>query len=196
MLSREVTAIIPVHQPRINNGMLTRALASVTAQTWGLGGISVAIDYDRQGAPATRQRALDAVRTGWTACLDSDDEWLPEHVEKLYLHAEAEQADYVYSWFYGTDGFDPFPQHFGQPFDPLAPIETTSTILVRTELAMEARYERLPERLNNTGEDWRFLTRCIELGAKIVHLPERTWRWNIHPGGNTSGLPDRGDAAP
>lgn len=194
LFPNDVTVAIPAHQARVNNGMLSRAFQSVAAQTWSPAAVSVAIDTGRQGAAATRQRALEGVLTPWVAFLDSDDEFLPEHLERVMGFLEETGADFCYSWFEGTNGFDPFPMNFGKPFDPANPVETTSTIIVKTELAREVRFERLPERLHNSGEDWRFLTRCIELGAKIVHLPAITWRWNIHSG-NTSGLPDRGDAA-
>jgi hypothetical protein len=151
----------------------------------------VAIDVAREGAPPTRQRALDGVRTPWTANLDSDDEFLPEHLQVLVEAAIDTGADYLYSWFHGSD---PFPQHFGRPFDPADPIETTSVILIRTELAREVGYEKIPERQFNSGEDFRMVLGCVALGAKIVHVPRRTWRWNVG-NWNSSGMPDRGDAA-
>lgn len=193
LFPNDVTVAIPAHRARVHNGMLLRALQSVAAQTWLPAAVSVAVDTGREGAAATRQRALEGVLTRWVAFLDSDDEFLPEHLELLLGCAERENADFVFSWFQGTNGFDPFPTNFGKVFDPANPVETTSTVLVRTELAQTARIEPLPERLHNGGEDFRLVLRCIELGAKIVHLPEVTWLWNIH-GGNTSGLPDRGDA--
>lgn len=193
-LPMDVTAAIPAHPARLRSGMLDRALRSVAAQTMPPAAVSVAIDLGREGAAATRQRALDGVLTPLVAFLDSDDEFMPEHLERVIGFMEETGADFCYSWFEGTNGFDPFPMNFGKPFDPTNPVETTSTVVLRTELAKEARIERLPERLHNGGEDFRLVLRCIELGAKIVHLPERTWRWNIH-GLNTSGLPDRGDAA-
>ncbi len=191
-LPLDVTAAIPAHPARLRSGMLNRALQSVSAQTLPPAAVSVAIDVAREGAPATRQRALDAVRTPWMANLDSDDEWLPEHLQVLVDAAIDTGADYVYSWFHGPD---PFPQHFGRAFDPEDPIETTSVILIRTELAREVGYEKIPERLHNTGEDYRMTLGCVALGAKIVHVPRRTWNWHVGSH-NTSGLPDRGDAAP
>lgn len=181
---------IPAHPARLRSGMLDRALCSVTEQTFLPAAVSVAVDLDRQGAPATRQRALDAVSTPWVAFLDSDDQFLPEHLEVLVQGAYDNAADFVYSWFHGPD---PFPQHFGKPFDPLNPVETTSVILVRTELAKQVGFAKIPERLHNTGEDFRMTMGCVALGAKIVHVPRRTWIWNVGSH-NTSGLPDKGDA--
>lgn len=186
----ELTVAIPAHPARLRSGMLDRALCSVTEQTLQPAAISVAIDLNREGAPATRQRALDAVSTPWVAFLDSDDQFLPEHLEVLASAAVEQEADYVYSWFHGPD---PFPQHFGRPFDPADPVETTSVILIRTELAKKVGFAKIPERQFNTGEDFRLTLGCVALGAKIVHVPQRTWVWNVGSW-NSSGLPTRGDA--
>ncbi len=192
----DITVAIPAHPARLENGLLSRAVFSVFRQEHSAAGLSIAVDLDKQGAPATRQRALDGVTTGWTAFLDSDDEFLPQHLRRLAQTAQEQEADYVFSWFQSPCGFDPFPLNFGHPFDPLNPVETTITILVRTELAKEARFTEPPDGWHwlNTGEDRRFTLRCIELGAKIVHLAERTWVWHNEGPHNTSGLPTKGDA--
>jgi hypothetical protein len=72
-----ITVAVPAHPARIANGMLGRAVGSVWAQTRPPAALSVAVDLDRAGAAVTRQRALDAVGTEWTAFLDSDDEGWP-----------------------------------------------------------------------------------------------------------------------
>ena len=173
---------IPSIPPR--QGMLARAVASVLAQTVPAAALSVAVDLGRQGAAMTRQRALDAARTEWTAFLDDDDELLPQHLERLLSCAEQTGADYLYSWFDVVGGTDPFPQHFGQPFDPAHPVATTITVLVRTELAQAVGFTRSEP----WGEDHQFTLGCVAAGGRVVHLPERTWRWHHH-GGNLSGLP-------
>lgn len=188
-----ITVIMPSIPPR---GVLrTAALTSISNQTMQPSAISVAIDTERQGAPATRQRALDAVNTPWTAPLDDDDWFMPIHLEHLYKHAMDTDADYVYSWFTVIGGTDPFPPtHFTNPFDPENPIETTITVLLKTELAKEIGYKSLDRGHDtNTGEDYGMLLGAVRLGAKIEHLVERTWVWRHHQGpvGNTSGLPTK-----
>lgn len=186
----DITVAIPSHPAR-SNGLLQRALTSVLCQTWTPAGISLAIDTLREGAPATRQRALDGVTTPWVAFLDSDDAFDPDHLESLAACANETGADYVYSyWHTAPDVLG----HFGKPFDPANPTETTITILVRTELAKEVGFKAMPDRYENTGEDFQLVLGCVALGAKIVHLPKRTWLWNHHSG-NTSGMPTKGDAA-
>lgn len=204
MTRPKIGVIIPSIPPR--SSLLLRALNSVGAQTLVPSQISVAVDLEQQGAPTTRQRALDAVNPDmeWVAPLDDDDEFLPFHLEALHAHAIETGADYVYSWYeliapngmsYGDR--DPvFPEtHFTNPFDPTEPIETTVTILIRRELLEAVGYHAIdrPKAYAagaSTGEDRNLTLRCIDVGATISHLVRRTWRWHHH-GRNTSGRPDR-----
>jgi glycosyltransferase involved in cell wall biosynthesis len=180
-----VTVVVPYHPARVKNGMLKRAVDSVNRQTIPHRLITVE-DTQREGAAATRQRGLDQVTTEWTAFLDSDDELDPTHLQQLLRCAEQTGADYVYPWFRVIGGRDPFPMFFGKPWDDAHPHSTTITILVRTELAKQVGF-------TGAGEDFRFTKGCVKAGAKIVHLPQRTWTW-VHGGHNSSGLPTRGDA--
>lgn len=183
----DVTVVIPYHTAREENGMLARAVRSVEAQTEPCE-IIAAKDVHGMGAAITRNHGLALVRTPWTAFLDSDDEMDPNHVEKLIRCAEETDADYVYPWFRVVGGSDPFPMFFQRPWDNDAPHSTTITILIRTELAKKVGFRAEP------SEDWSFTLRCMAEGAKIVHLPERTWVW-YHHGRNTSGRAGVGDAA-
>lgn len=180
-----VAVVVPYHPARARNGMLARALTSINTQTIPRHLITVE-DTDRQGAAATRQRGLDQVTTEWVAFLDSDDEMDPTHLEQLLTCAKQTGADYVYPWFRVRGGRDPFPMFFGKPWDDDHPHSTTITILVRTGLAKVVGF-------HGQGEDFRFTKDCINVGARIVHHPARTWTWH-HTGKNTSGRPDRGDA--
>lgn len=198
-----ITVCTPTHLARTRNGMLARAMHSISYQTKPAAAISVAIDVVGRGAPVTRQRALDAVQTPWVAFLDSDDYFLPDHLAALSKHAEESGADFVYSWFKIEDQFgrileeDPIfpPGHYLNQFNPEDPIETTITVLVRTELAKEVGFQALNRgHGQNTGEDAFFTLGCLAAGAKISHLVRKTWIWSHH-GGNTSGFSTKGDAA-
>lgn len=185
----DITVVIPSIPPRAD--MLQRAISSVLAQTHRAAAIAVAIDTHREGAAVTRNRALQSVRTPWTAFLDDDDEFMPQHLEKLWTYAQMTGADFVYSWFAVVGGGDPFPStHFTEPFDYANPVETTITTLVRTTLAQEIGMQSLARGQQNSGEDYRLVLKLVECGAKIVHLAERTWYWH-HDSKNTSGLPGR-----
>ena len=194
-----ITVAIPVHPRRIDNGMLDRALRSVHSQILRPSAVAVALDIEAQGAPRTRQRALDMAQTPWVAFLDSDDYFWPDHLQVLYDAAEQTGADYIYSWFEtNPPGNSPFPEgHFLDPWDPDNPRQTTITTLVRTELAQAVGFwdvgdeQRFPDGLR-VGEDWEFTLGCNRLG-KIHHVVQRTWSWSMH-GNNSSGRPGQGDA--
>ena len=211
-MSPTVSVIIPTHPARSTNGMLQRALGSVWAQTRPPDAVHVAMDLNREGAAATRQRALMAATTDFVAFLDSDDAFLPKHLEWLLRHQEETGADFVYAWFKVLQQFadgrtniledDPvFPvTHYLNEFDPDNPIETTITTLVRTELAQQVGFKELDRGEANSGEDRYFLTGCLAAGANIRHLRRKSWLWTHHQlpngtPGNTSGKPSKGDAA-
>ncbi|MDH5314844.1 MAG: glycosyltransferase [Gemmatimonadota bacterium] len=192
-----ITVCIPTIPPR--SMLLNRAVRSVMSQTVADTVpvmSSLSLDAERRGAAATRQAALDGAQTEWTAFLDDDDEFLPGHLDMCLVHAETTGADYVYPWYHVIGGTDPRPEVFGQPWDPEHPVQTTITVLVRTELAQAVGFRTVaPETLTSpdrlyAGEDWDFTQRCLAAGARISHLPARTWNW-YHHGQNTSGLPHR-----
>lgn len=190
----DVTVVIPAHPARARNGMLMRALLSVATQTHPAAAISVAMDVHREGAAKTRQRALEAARTPWVAFLDSDDMFKPQHLRRMLTHADETGADFVYSWFEVLGGADPFPStHFTNDWNPDDPIETTVTTLVRTDLAKQVGFQALDRGETNSGEDRFFTLGCMNAGAHISHLKEKTWYY-AHHGMNTSGLPGKGDA--
>jgi glycosyltransferase involved in cell wall biosynthesis len=172
--------------------MLRRAVGSVRAQTYPVDQISISTDHRREGAAANRQRALSGVMTEWVAFLDDDDVFKPQHIEHLVRFAQDTGADYVFPWFEVVGGMDPFPQHFGKVYDMANPTHTTIVTMVKTELAKEVGFINPPggDGGGGSGEDWDFTLRCIEAGATIMHLPERTWLWSHHLA-NTSGQPHR-----
>lgn len=198
LVSLDIGVVIPVHPARIRAGLLDRAVASVWAQTLPAAELHIPVDRRREGAAATRNRGLAAVRSEWVAFLDSDDEFLPHHLERLAACAVETGADMVYPWFETPGWSDPLGW-FGRDFDPVA-IRSANyvpvTVLVRTELLRSVGgFVNLHDGSERaTCEDWGAWLALIDAGARIVHLPERTWRWHLH-GGNTSGRTTQGDAA-
>lgn len=192
-LRKGVTAVVIAHPARLSNGLLTRALQSITEQTRQPDAIIVVNDIGRHGAGWARREALRQVRTTRFAWLDSDDFWYPNHLADLnQVMDEVPDCRYVYSWF---DGPDPLG-HFGIPFNPCTPHHTTITCLIDTALAKEVGYQD-----NESGpfanEDWNFIlgfsALCCERGYKMTHLAKRTWFYEQH-GQNSSGKPGQGDA--
>lgn len=212
MMPPTVSVIIPAHPARLVNGMLHRAVGSVWAQTRPPEAVHVAVDTEGVGAAATRQRALMSAKTDFVAFLDSDDLFLPKHLEWLLNHQAETGADFCYAWFKVLQQFadgttniledDPvFPvTHYLNDFDPDDPIETTITVLVRTGLAKQVGFKELDRGEANTGEDRYFTLGCLDAGAKISHLRRKSWLWRHHQlpdgtPGNTSGRATKGDAA-
>lgn len=192
-----ITVVVPAHLARVRNGMVKRAVGSILAQTYPATSVIIEHDLDRAGAAATRHRGLMKVTTPWVAFLDSDDQMKPGHLAALMACAQETGADMAYSWYEPVGfGSDPLP-HFGKPFDPEHPTQTTITFLVRTELAQQVGFREPPPgaTINGEryGEDFQHVVELVAAGARIVHTPVRSWIWNYH-GANSSGQPGRGDA--
>jgi hypothetical protein len=193
-----VSVIIPAIPPRRH--MLLRALESVDAQTVSPDEILWRMDRDRQGPVAMRNAMLKEAKSEWVAFLDDDDEMYPTHLEDLLAHAQVTGADYVFSYFDIRDADGAVRNEldtlglFGKPFDPTKPHQTTITTLVKTELARRIGFKEVEPGLSidgqKHGEDFQFTLDCVAAGAKIVHLPKRTWVYSWH-GANTSGEPGR-----
>jgi SAM-dependent methyltransferase len=187
---------IPTREDRLD-----KALVSVENQSLAPKSIKWITDTERVGAPQNRDNGIALVDTKWVALLDDDDYFYPDHLESLYNAAIDNDADIVYSWFDVEGGSDPFPENFGKPWNPEKPIQTTITILAKTDIIRKAggytnvhnmSGEELGEfaQGNTAGEDFRLIFNANKLGAKIVHVPKKTWAY-VHHSSNTSGLPDR-----
>lgn len=198
----DITVVIPTIPPR--REQLTRALTSVYGQRLTPDHIVVQIDSEKQGAALNRDAGLEQVTTTWTAFLDDDDVFYPQHLAYLLEEAEKTDADLVYPWFDVLGGTDPFPQFEGLPWDSEAPHQVPITFLVKTDLAKAVGgfsgdwndENALDENGHRMGEDLHFIYKFVAAGHKIVHLNERTWgwyHWSLPNGsvGNTSGLPSR-----
>lgn len=194
VLQPGITVCIPAHPARFRSGLLLRALQSVTSQTLQPDRIIVLNDGDREGVGVIRQRLLDQVLTEWVAWIDSDDEWSPEHLEKLKQVADETGSVYVFSGYRALA--DPLG-HFGIPFNPCSPYHTTMGILERTDLAKEVGFPPSASHGSFSNEDWAHITGFAKLacdrGLRMTHLAERTWTYHMGHG-NTSGLPGQGDA--
>ena len=206
-----ISAIVPYHSPRDTNGMLDTAIWSLMEQTIADRIVIVPVhDEHGRGEAWTRNEGLRRVvnhglNSPWTLWLDSDDWAYPDHAETLLNAAVNTGSDYTYSYFTVHDewercrpGEDPL-MLFGKAFDPETPTQTTSTILVSTNLAYRIGYRDIdPVRMIpgtglRYGTDFDFTVRCARAGARITHVPRRTWAWRIGSH-NTSGIPGHGDA--
>lgn len=196
MVSNSVSVVIPTIPTR--GEFLRRALASVTEQVIHPTAVHIEYDYQRFGAATTRGAALRHSTTMWTAFLDDDDEFRPDHLQVL-LGAAGSHVDVIYTGcvVFDKDGGEvPLQEEwgrFGQQFDA-ALLRKKSylpiTSLVRTSLAQEAGF--WPRRTENDSqhEDHTFYLNMLDAGARFMHVPVKTWFWHHH-GKNTSGKADR-----
>lgn len=189
-----VTAVIPVHLPRLSNGVFDRALTSVRWQERPVEAISIAVDSTHAGAASTRNDALAGVTTEWAAFLDSDDQWRPHHIGSLLLAAQRTGADVIYPWFtIAPAGQDPWPEREGQPFDEQRLREVENyipvTVLARTKLIKKVGGFQPLGPPENPCDDYGAWKALLDEGATFYHLNERTWFWWWWSG-NTNG---RGD---
>lgn len=196
----EITVAIPTIPQR--RSQLRKAITSVGIQNYPAAAISIAVDLKGEGSAATRNRALEAVKTPWVAFLDDDDQFLVHHLEILAHAAEETGADVVYGLprVIGPDG-QPRPRHWtwGGPekFDPdLLRQQSYITVssLVRTDYAKDAGFTFKDAGNGESYDDHGFYLNLLNLGAEFHHVHQETFIWNHH-GGNSSGKPDRGDAA-
>jgi hypothetical protein len=169
-----ITVVVATIPPR--QVQLARALASVKGQTFPPTGLVVAVDHQREGAAATRNRALKRVDTPWVAFLD-DDEMYPDHLKLLARYARLTGADVVYPG-YDCDGDDPVG---------MFPV----TVLARTSKVRDAGgFQPCPDDNGDPCEDWGLWLAMHGNGAKFAHLPVKTWRWH-NADESTRGRPDR-----
>lgn len=189
-----VTVAIPTIPRRA--ALLSEALVSVSNQTRLPEAVSIAYDLKGVGAWSTRNSALMASHSTYTAFLDDDDILLPNHLQVLITCAMDTNADLVYPWFNGgeqqivmPDGgnmVSPFGRYFGDEqrswllsTDNFIPI----TFLVRTELAKDVGGFPEPQHNNQyAAEDWEFLKNLLRADADFIHVGAITWNWRIHEG--------------
>lgn len=176
-----ITVVIPTLSDRTT---LARAVASVEAQSLPAA-VLVEYDWEREGAAATRNRALAVVETEWTAFLDDDDVLKPNHLRACARHARLTGADVVYPGYDVVGGDDPI-NCFGIPFDAtLLPRRNfiPVTTLCRTDLVRQVGgFQPHPDEYGNPCEEWGLWLALVEAGARFSHLPQRTWVWHLGAG--------------
>ena len=189
-----ITVVVTTIEPRTGpGGLFERAIRSAQEQALKPTRILAQLDRDREGAAATRNRALEAVDTEWVAFLDDDDTLHPEHLRQCARAARLNDADVVYPGYDCDGGPDPVGC-FGIPFDGsllkqrnFIPVTT----LCRTAAVRAAGgFQPHPDEHGDPCEDWGLWLAMHRMSASFYHLPQKTWTWNLNPG-STRGRPDR-----
>ncbi len=193
-----VVVVIPAKD---RAGVIGRALQSVRAQTVppdevivvddgssddtaavarSFGATVLVHDAPRGSGPA-RNTGIEASDAEWVAFLDSDDEWMPTHLE--YVRASAEGHVLVSSSAVDTNGRGRGNQS-GTPlrltprrcFVPENPVVTSGTLAHRQELLDAGGFR--PFRRAQDIDMW---ARLLERGPGLV-LPEPTVVYHVPPG--------------
>jgi hypothetical protein len=162
---------------------LDRAYASVLEQTRKPDFIITSRALPGEDCGRQKDRVTKALppEVEWVAYLDDDDYFFPQHIELLEQRALATGADMVYPWFEfdrPTGGGNVLAPYEGKPFDPeelrrnnYIPV----TVLLRRSVVDAVG--GFPPPNPPAYDDWLLWLRLLDHGAKIEHLPERTWMW-------------------
>jgi glycosyltransferase involved in cell wall biosynthesis len=205
-----ISVVIPAYN---RAGMIARALRSIAAQSPARAAEVIVVDDastddtvrvaremgarvvrhdENRGAAGARNTGYAAATQPWVALLDSDDEWLPHHLETLWrlrddhvlvaasaLGRPTKVAPRgVRSLVHGTAGKHPLVLR--SPRDIIAPQPiSASAVMVRTEIVTELGGHDLTRRY---GEDWDLWLRLLERGTGVV-APTVTAVVHLHVGG-------------
>lgn len=161
--------------------LLAECVASVRAQTLRPTAHLIQLDYERRGCAAVLNVLLAAAAEAeWVALLADDDLFLPHHLATLAAHTD---ADIIY----------PYCRVVGRDWNPNAPFDEAqlragnfipSTTLIRRSLADRLGGWRTDAA--NGFEDWDFWLRALDAGGRFRCVPEVTWVYRFHDGGNMS----------
>lgn len=200
---------VSVITPTFNRAdMLARALASVRSQRRYSPAEIIVVDdhsddesgaiarhygarvirHDRnRGAAAARNTAVGAASQPWLAMLDSDDEWLPDHLDVLWklrdghvLVAGASMACFDQPGqppaYIGTIKSRAHPLR-PAALIPLNPLSASAVLVAREAVVSAGGY--------NTelgyAEDWDLWLRVLERGTGVI-TPSVVSLYHVHPG--------------
>lgn len=159
-----------------------------TAELAQAAGATVLRQASNEGAAAARNRGMLAADHPWVALLDSDDEWLPHHLDLLW----GARGDHVLvsdsalmsrtRAVYGNPGRHPrVLDSPAQALWPTNPSPPSCSLLRRADALAVGGFRDMP-----LCEDLEFLTRLLERGSGLS-LPNIGCLYAQHPGQMSSG---------
>ncbi len=152
--------------------MLAQCVASVKSQTRSADMHVIKLDTDRSGPAAIRNRIVQQLpdEIDWLAFLDDDDQFLPQHLEKL--SAVAESADVVFS---PSNLSNPaqYPTHDYRRI-------VNGNYISITCLVRRSMFEFVGGFDSGLYEDWGLWKKITSVVGRFVFVPEVTWVYGQH----------------
>lgn len=207
----KVAVIVPTIPGR--ERLLSRALASVNRQTYRPTQVIVVHDAERTGAAHTRNRGLARVgiNIDLIAWLDDDDEFMSHHIKVCVRAFDNDLGvDLVYptprllppgtrdptATSLNGNWVLPWGIQFGLEQERHMRLHGNFipiTHLVRAEKVREVGgfpIPGTPEWPRPNVEDWGYMIRLLDAGARFHHVNRVTWLWHVHAT-HTGGEPTR-----
>lgn len=154
-------------------------------------GIQFLRSADNRGAQAVRNHGIRAARGEWIALLDSDDEWLPNHLETSLLLAETDQVNVVFGNGFVEDGINKKLLSCGRPARNaiLYPdILTNAGPMFQSMLVRKSCFEKIDFLDENiiAHQEWDTAIRLFR-DNEVSYVDEPVFIWHIHQAENISG---------
>jgi glycosyltransferase involved in cell wall biosynthesis len=174
LLPRAILSVLSQTRPPSQIIVVDDGSADRTAEVAAAHGVEVVRHEVNRGLPEARNTGIAAATQGWVAFLDSDDEWLPHHLEALWglrdghmlVAAAAFAVGEGFSRYSGPVARDPVV--LSSPADLLFPsnIVPVSATLLRREAIVDAGGFRT--RGGAPAEDLDLWVRVLEHGTGVV----------------------------
>ena len=186
MLRRALSSVLAQRRPPAEVIVVDDASTDATARVAEEMGARVVRHPSNRGEGGARNTGLASASQPWVALLDSDDEWLPHHLDTLWQSRDGHvlvatsalrcAEDPARDRFHGAAGGRPLvlrsPADIVYPENPVP----VSAGMYKRELALAigGYDERLPH-----CADFDFLLRCLERGTGLVR-PEVGAIYHVH----------------
>lgn len=177
----DITVVTPSIPGR--EDFLAEAVATVQTQTLPAAAHLIELDIDYQGPGPTMNKLVPKAETEWVSILADDDLYDPDHLEVLATHSG--KADIVLSWcrFLGAEG-PPRPRYFRvEDLRRRAFTGMTGCFMFRKSL-----YDELGGWPEGVSEDWGFLIKAADAGARLVPVYQETWSYRQHEDSTSAAI--------
>jgi glycosyltransferase involved in cell wall biosynthesis len=154
-------------------------------------GIQFLRSTENQGAQAVRNRGIREAAGEWIAFLDSDDEWLPHHLETSLLVAETDQVNVVYGSGFVEDGINKKLMSCGRPARKAImypDILSNAGPMFQSMLVRKSCFEKIDFLDENiiAHQEWDTAIRLFR-DNEVSYVEEPVFIWHLHHADNISG---------